>query len=158
MDDIEEGWTKRVALDGAATINVFPILVPQPFLLPVTDRSMVLKAGRILSSPHVSQSSTARPNTGAGAGIAGFATLQGVDPASAANRHETRTSTRSSIARHEFCETCGLVWCIVNSFTQTVNFFQGYPKGSNVENRISLHYSHRELIGMALVVGRSGIG
>ena len=40
MDDIEEGWTKRVALDGAATINVFPILVPQPFLLPVTDRGM----------------------------------------------------------------------------------------------------------------------
>ena len=65
----------------------------------------------------ISQFSTARPNTGAGAGIAGFharashrcmPTLQGVDPASPANRHETRSSTRSSTARDEFCETCGL--------------------------------------------------
>ncbi len=31
--------------------------------------------------------------------------LQGVDPASPAHLLETRTSTRSSIARHELCET-----------------------------------------------------
>ena len=61
--------------------------------------------------------STARPNPGTGAGIAGIharashrcmPTLQGVDPASPANLHETRTSTRPSIARYEFCEKCGL--------------------------------------------------
>ncbi len=52
--------------------------------------------------------STARPNPGTGADFTGFGTLQGVDPASPPNLHETPTSSRSSNARHEFCETCGL--------------------------------------------------
>ncbi|MBC9867258.1 MAG: membrane protein insertion efficiency factor YidD [Opitutae bacterium] len=52
--------------------------------------------------------STALRNIGAGADFAGFATLQGVDPASSAHRRKAHTSTRSSFARYEFCETCGL--------------------------------------------------
>ncbi len=52
--------------------------------------------------------STALRNVGAGAALAGFATLQGVDPASPANLLEAHTSARPSFARHEFCETCGL--------------------------------------------------
>ncbi len=51
--------------------------------------------------------STALRNTGTGADFVGFATLQGVDPASPANLFETRASTRSPFARYEFCETCG---------------------------------------------------
>ncbi len=47
-------------------------------------------------------------NTGTGADFFGFATLQGVDPASPANLFETRASTRSPFARDEFCETCGI--------------------------------------------------
>ena len=54
------------------------------------------------------KSSTALRNTGTGADFVGFATLQGIDPASPAHRLETRTSTRSSFARYEFCETSGL--------------------------------------------------
>ena len=38
----------------------------------------------------------------AATGIAGFATLQGVDPASPANLLDARTSARSSFARYEF--------------------------------------------------------
>ena len=52
--------------------------------------------------------STALRNTGADADFVGFASLQGVDPASPANLHKTRASTRSPFARYEFCETCGL--------------------------------------------------
>ena len=53
--------------------------------------------------------STALRNVGADAALVGFATLQGVDPASPANLLDARTSTRPSFARHEFCETCGLI-------------------------------------------------
>ena len=52
--------------------------------------------------------STALRNVGTGAALVGCATLQGVDPASPANLLDSRTSTRPSFARHEFCETCGL--------------------------------------------------
>ncbi len=52
--------------------------------------------------------STALRYAGPGAGFVGFATLQGVDPASPANLHESPTSTRPPFARYEFCETCGL--------------------------------------------------
>ncbi len=75
------------------------------------------------------KSSTALRNLGTGADFVGFAcpcaaqmqaTLQGVDPASPAHdsplhsnfathgRREAHTSTRSSFARYEFCEKCGL--------------------------------------------------
>ena len=54
--------------------------------------------------------STALRNTGADADFVGFASLQGVDPASPANLHKTRASTRSPIARYEFCEKCGLIF------------------------------------------------
>ena len=50
------------------------------------------------------KSSTALRNIGTGAGIVRCATLQGVDPASPAHLLETRTSTRPSFARCEFCE------------------------------------------------------
>ena len=69
------------------------------------------------------KSSTALRYTGTGADFAGFharashrcmPTLQGVDPASSANLHETRTSTRSPFARDEFCETCELVCRLLN--------------------------------------------
>ena len=53
--------------------------------------------------------STALRNVGTGADLVGFATLQGVDPASPAYLLDARTSTRSSFARHEFGEICGLV-------------------------------------------------
>ncbi len=49
-----------------------------------------------------------RDKTGADADFVGFASLQGVDPASPANLHKTRASTRSPFARYEFCEKCGL--------------------------------------------------
>ncbi len=52
--------------------------------------------------------STALRYVGTGADFVGFATLQGVDPASLAHLLETRTSPRPPFARHEFCETCGL--------------------------------------------------
>ena len=52
--------------------------------------------------------STALRNTGAEADFVGYASLQGVDPASPANLHKTRASTRSPFARYEFCEKCGL--------------------------------------------------
>ena len=51
--------------------------------------------------------STALRNLGTEAGIARCATLQGVDPASPAHLHETRTSTRPSFARYEICKTFG---------------------------------------------------
>ena len=54
------------------------------------------------------KSSTALQYTGTGADFVGFGTLQGVDPASPPHRLETRTSTRSPLARDEFRETCGL--------------------------------------------------
>ncbi len=68
------------------------------------------------ANPHVSlpsecditQFSTALRNVGASADLVGFATLQGVDPASPANRLDAHTSTRPSFVRYEFCETCGL--------------------------------------------------
>ena len=53
------------------------------------------------------KSSTALRNLGTGVDLVGFATLQGVDPASPAHLREAHTSTRSSFARYEFCETCG---------------------------------------------------
>ena len=46
--------------------------------------------------------STALRYVGTGADFVGFATLQGVDPASPAHLLETRTSTRPPFARHEF--------------------------------------------------------
>ena len=54
------------------------------------------------------KSSTALRNPGTGADFVGFTTLQGVDPASSAHQREAHTSTRSSFARNEFYETCGL--------------------------------------------------
>ena len=53
--------------------------------------------------------STALRYVGAGGDFPGFGTLQGVDPASPPNLHETPASTRPPFARHEFCEICGLV-------------------------------------------------
>ena len=53
------------------------------------------------------KSSAALRHIGTGADFVGFPTLQGVDPASPANLHETRTSTRFPFARYEFCEACG---------------------------------------------------
>ena len=52
--------------------------------------------------------STALRNIGTGEDFAGFASLQGVDPASSAPLPEAHTSTRSSFVRDEFCEKCGL--------------------------------------------------
>ena len=52
--------------------------------------------------------STALRNVGASADLVGFATLQGVDPASPTNRFDAHTSTRPSFVRYEFCEICGL--------------------------------------------------
>ena len=52
--------------------------------------------------------STALRYVGAGGDFPGFGTLQGVDPASPPNLHETPASTRPPFARHEFCEICGL--------------------------------------------------
>ena len=63
----------------------------------------------------ITQLSTSLRNLGTGADFVGFGTLQGVDPASPANRLEARTSTQPSFARYEFgrcrklgSETCGL--------------------------------------------------
>ena len=56
--------------------------------------------------------STALWNTGTGADFVGFAALKGVDPASPANLSETRASARSSFARYEFCEKCGLIFVL----------------------------------------------
>ncbi len=53
-------------------------------------------------------SSTALRNDGTGADFPGFGTLQGVDPASPPNLHETHSSTRPPFARDEFCEISGL--------------------------------------------------
>ena len=52
--------------------------------------------------------STALRYVGTGGDFPGFGTLQGVDPASPPNLHETPASTRPPFARHEFCEICGL--------------------------------------------------
>ena len=52
--------------------------------------------------------STALRYVGAGGDFPGFGTLQGVDPASPPNLHETPASTRPPFARHEFFEICGL--------------------------------------------------
>ena len=52
--------------------------------------------------------STALRYAGTGSGFVGFAALQGVDPASPANRLETHTSTRPPFARYEFSEKSGL--------------------------------------------------
>ncbi len=52
--------------------------------------------------------SAALRNDGIGADFPGFGTLQGVDPASPPNLHETPTSTRHPFARDEFCEVSGL--------------------------------------------------
>ena len=52
--------------------------------------------------------STALRYVGAGGDFPGFGTLQGVDPASPPNLHETPANTRPPFARHEFCEICGL--------------------------------------------------
>ena len=56
----------------------------------------------------ISQSSAAPRNDGAGVDFPGFGSLQGVDPASPPNLHETPTSTRPPFARDEFCEISGL--------------------------------------------------
>ncbi len=66
------------------------------------------------------QSSTALRYVGTGAALAGCATLQGVNPASPAHRLDARTSTRSSFARHEFCEICGLRY----DYVEHGNFYQ----------------------------------
>ena len=58
------------------------------------------------SSP---KSSTALRNVGTGTGIVRCAALQGADPASPAPPLETRSSTRLSFARYEFCEISGPV-------------------------------------------------
>ena len=55
------------------------------------------------------KSSAALRNDGAGADFPGFGSLQGLDPASSPNLHETPTSTRPPFARDEFCEISGLV-------------------------------------------------
>ena len=55
------------------------------------------------------KSSAALRNDGAGADFPGFGSLQGLDPASPPNLHETPTSTRPPFARDEFCEISGLV-------------------------------------------------
>ena len=54
------------------------------------------------------QSSTTLRNAGTGAALVGFATLQGVNPASPTNRLDARTNTRPSFARNEFGEIRGL--------------------------------------------------
>ncbi len=63
--------------------------------------------------------STTLRNLGTGADFVGFATLQGVDPASPANRLEARTSTQPSFARYEICETCGLKLCPIDLTSET---------------------------------------
>ena len=52
--------------------------------------------------------STAPHNVGTGADFTGFATLQGVNPASSANLLEAHTSTRPSVGPNEFFETSEL--------------------------------------------------
>ena len=54
------------------------------------------------------KSSAALRNDGAGADFPGFGSLQGVDPASPPNLHETPASTRPPFARDEFGEISGL--------------------------------------------------
>ncbi len=71
--------------------------------------------------------STALRNVGAGAAFVRCATLQGVDPASPAHQLEAHTSTRSSFARYEFCEICGLTFVLLVFST---NAF-GHGKASN---------------------------
>ena len=73
-----------------------------------TYRDGLTRMSHYRSESDITQSSTARRNTGTGEGIAGRATLQGVDPASPAPRRKAHTSARTSFARHEFRETCGL--------------------------------------------------
>ena len=72
-------------------------------------RPYFLRPRAIQDIAHMShKSSTALRYVGTGADFVGFASLQGVDPASLANLPETRTNTRPPFARYEFCEKCGL--------------------------------------------------
>ena len=79
------------------------------------------------SERDITQSSTALRNVSTGADLVGFATLQGVDPVSPANLLDAHTSTRSSFARYEVCETSGLVAQIWFRPTPCASFLQLVP-------------------------------
>ena len=98
------------------------------------------------------KSSTALRNVGTGATLVGFATLQGVDPASPANQLDAPTSTRPSFARYEFCEISGLrriAGCLLVSMLaasakvpEMPTMPEGVEQPSNFQELIELYQSH----------------
>ena len=107
--------------------------------------------------------STALRNVPAGADLVGFATLQGVDPASPANLLEAHTSTRSSFARHEFGGVSHSLGSETSGLKDDLALLQSTVKDTENESHIAANPdvslpSEREITQFSTVLRNIGPG